>query len=345
MEMVELYVKEVGRHLPEKMRPDIEREIRSTIEDTLEDESQKQDRPVDEAMVIEELKRLGAPRKVAASYLPARYLIGPELFSAYVLVLRVVLTVLAAVGAIFLGISLGLSAGQAISVWQAALNSVGNAISWYLNTAIWTAGVVTLIFAILQWSQPHVKIPTPTWDPRSLKAEPDPEWVNRAVMIAEIVLTSIAIVLFNFYPQWIGIVSMVDGRWVAVPVLTPDVLALIPWYTLLMALNILLRIDLSIRGCWSAASHWEDIALKVFTIVLSIRLFLLPAMVSIPEDIAAQLGWSTLAPGTMAQFTNTANIILKILVGLGIFGQAIEVCKRLYQLLVKRQMVEVTKMG
>ena len=67
MEMIELYVKEVGRHLPEKMRSDIEQEIRSTIEDTLEDESRQQGRPVDEAMVVEVLKRMGPPRKVEAA--------------------------------------------------------------------------------------------------------------------------------------------------------------------------------------------------------------------------------------------------------------------------------------
>jgi hypothetical protein len=41
MNLIELYTREVGRNLPEKMRADIEKEIRSLIEDSLEDESQK----------------------------------------------------------------------------------------------------------------------------------------------------------------------------------------------------------------------------------------------------------------------------------------------------------------
>ncbi len=47
MEILDAYVAEVGRRLPEKQRADIEREIRSMIEDTLEDESRTQGRPAD----------------------------------------------------------------------------------------------------------------------------------------------------------------------------------------------------------------------------------------------------------------------------------------------------------
>jgi hypothetical protein len=36
MELVDRYVHEVGRHLPRRSRNDIETELRSTIEDTLE---------------------------------------------------------------------------------------------------------------------------------------------------------------------------------------------------------------------------------------------------------------------------------------------------------------------
>ena len=58
MEIIDAYVSAVGRHLPEKQRADIEREIHSMIEDTLEDESTRLGRPGDEELLSEVLKRL-----------------------------------------------------------------------------------------------------------------------------------------------------------------------------------------------------------------------------------------------------------------------------------------------
>ena len=70
--MINAYVNEVGQRLPARQRADIEREIRSMIGDTLDDESQTQNRPIDDEMVAQVLKRLGSPQKLAASYVPPR---------------------------------------------------------------------------------------------------------------------------------------------------------------------------------------------------------------------------------------------------------------------------------
>ena len=40
MELIDLYTNEIGRQLPEKIRADIQKEIRSLIEDNLEDEAE-----------------------------------------------------------------------------------------------------------------------------------------------------------------------------------------------------------------------------------------------------------------------------------------------------------------
>ncbi len=53
MNSIESYVTEVGKYLPRRNRADIEAELRSTLEDMLEDRSQQAHRPVDEAMVAE----------------------------------------------------------------------------------------------------------------------------------------------------------------------------------------------------------------------------------------------------------------------------------------------------
>ena len=105
MELIERYTTAIGKHLPVKNKADIQNEIRSTLQDMIDDRSQKTGRPVDEALVSELLKEYGAPDKVAASYLPERYLIGPKLYPIFMLVIQIVaavITVLAVVVRTFL---------------------------------------------------------------------------------------------------------------------------------------------------------------------------------------------------------------------------------------------------
>jgi len=344
-DMIDLYTRDVGRNLPEKIRADIEREIRSTIEDTLEDESRRQGSPVNEGMVSEVLKKMGSPRKVAASYLPPRYLIGPDLFPAYIFVLRVVISFLIAIGVIFIVISMGLSVGQTNEVGQAIIHSVGQAMGWFLNTAIWSAGIITLAFAILQWTGPRANPKPQEWDPRTLKTAPDPERIDRLSKVVEISLSLIAIVLFNFYPQLLGVASMVNGHWVVVPILTQAILSLVPWYTLVMVLTIFHCIDLIIRGRWSTASHWEHVILDVFTVILSIRVITGPAIIAFPADLVSRLGWGIATPDAMVTASDVTNTVLRVLVGLGILTQGLSIAKGFYHLLIKRPFSEEMRMG
>ena len=90
MKLIDLYVVEVGRRLPRQQRADIEAELRSTLEDSVDDMAREQGKTPDEALAAEVLRRYGSPEKTAASYLPPRYLIGPELFPAYAKVVVIV---------------------------------------------------------------------------------------------------------------------------------------------------------------------------------------------------------------------------------------------------------------
>jgi len=78
MGLIDRYIAEVGRHLPEKDRSDIEAEIRSLIEDMLEERGRTV-KTADEKVRAETLEQLGDPQLLAAKYSPPkRYLIGPE---------------------------------------------------------------------------------------------------------------------------------------------------------------------------------------------------------------------------------------------------------------------------
>jgi hypothetical protein len=98
--LIDTYVSEVGRRLSRKSRADIEAEIRSFLQDMLDERSQKTGKPVDEETLLEVLKAYGSPEKVAGTYLGDRYLIGPRLYPTFILVLRILLPVIGILGAI-----------------------------------------------------------------------------------------------------------------------------------------------------------------------------------------------------------------------------------------------------
>src|SRR5512132_3440586 len=102
MNLIDKYIAEIGKHLPRKNRADIEAEIRSTLEDMLDERAQGKG-PADEATIMALLKEYGSPREVAATYKTHQYLIGPRLFPIFETVIRIVLAVVAGASLIGLG--------------------------------------------------------------------------------------------------------------------------------------------------------------------------------------------------------------------------------------------------
>ena len=78
-EMINRYVNEVGEQLPGKTRADIEQELRSLIQDAVDERSAAgEEQPTTEA-VAAILREFGAPAVIAARYRPAEVLIGATL--------------------------------------------------------------------------------------------------------------------------------------------------------------------------------------------------------------------------------------------------------------------------
>src|SRR5574344_277501 len=75
--LIDRYVFDVVRRLPEGERGDVERELRANIRDMLPEDSQ-------EAETVRVLESLGDPRKLAEQYRAnPRYLISPAMFEQY----------------------------------------------------------------------------------------------------------------------------------------------------------------------------------------------------------------------------------------------------------------------
>src|SRR5512145_610145 len=139
MNLIDKYIAEIGKHLPRKNRADIEAEIRSTLEDMLEERKQLSGEE-DDATVVQLLKEYGAPRKVAESYTGKRYLIGPSLYPTFILVTQIVVSVLLVVSLVGLGLGLaqsGLTGPEFIStVGESLLDLLGGLITAFGNIVL-----------------------------------------------------------------------------------------------------------------------------------------------------------------------------------------------------------------
>jgi len=270
MSLLDRYVKEVGSHLPPKQRTDIEAEIKSSLQDILQEKSARTGVTVDETLMLAVLKEYGKPEKVAASYLPPRYLIGPELFPIFWLVLKIGLGIVAAIAVLVFAAR---TAVGDIQSWA----EVGANISGLFNGAIATLGWVVVTFIILERFLPLQKLKGKErdWDPAELLKKPDTELIPLSTPIVAILFTLAALILFNIFPDFVAIKAvktLTDNEWVTLITLTDAFYAQIPW------LNVLWLLSLGFHGATIWQRRWQpwtraaQIGLHVFSIVILIRL-------------------------------------------------------------------------
>jgi hypothetical protein len=172
------------------------------------------------------------------------------------------------------------------------------------------------------------------WDPLKLKAQPDPEVIKPAGMIVDVVLTLAALVLFNAFPQWVGIGIDINGKWVFASILAPAFFQYLPWIDLLWALTAALKILVVSLGRWQAATRWASIALELFNIVLAERMLTGPALIAI--DPAALSGLALMLDAL-------SNAVLRVALGITVVVQVVEVAKNLYKLLIKSHISRVVR--
>lgn len=171
MELIELYIQEVTRRLPEKNRADIALELQSTIEDMLPEDHTEQD-------VKAVLLKLGDPITLASGYRDRpMHLIGPRYYDVYINLLKMILPIATVISLIALvGDNPFRDTGN--TVMEAILKIIGKGISGIISTGIQVFFWLTLSFAILERldtskdQSPLTKDLKP-WTPENLKDIPN----------------------------------------------------------------------------------------------------------------------------------------------------------------------------
>jgi hypothetical protein len=206
MVKVDRYVYAVGKHLPKSHREDIKKEIRSTIEDIIEERADGE--TPTEQQIDEILLELGEPREFACKYRKdANYLIGPGLFDTYKLVLKICL-ILAAIG-IFSLIS---NKTPELSESYNYFGFIFRLLVEIVNEGIHVFGLVTISFFLIQWfgnargKDFLKKKMNSAWHPSKLEAIPKSHvQIKYSGLITTIIISVLTLVVFNFFAEKIGI--------------------------------------------------------------------------------------------------------------------------------------------
>ena len=267
-EFINRYVHEVGQSLPRKNRDDIQMELRSLLLDDLEERAGGEEPTVD--MAAEMLIEYGKPEKMAARYRSEQYLIGPQLFPFYRMIIFIVLAVVA----------FGLLISFVVSFIASGMEDiVSTALS--LLSAIWQGGLsafafVTIIFAIIERVSDHSfdTDDESEWNPYDLTPvkEDDRSRIKKPVLVAGIVFYLFIIVLFNFFPHWIGIVNTIGEGSTFLPILAPEFAIYIPYLTVYWSLIILLKLILLRQGRWQRSTRWMEFGLSLFDLFIIYRI-------------------------------------------------------------------------
>jgi hypothetical protein len=284
----------------------------------LEDRAGQAGRPRDEALEIELLKEYGSPQKVASTYNPHPYLIGPRLFPFFLMVLKIVVAVVVVV-------MLAISWIKAVTGFpmlaadfmQVIMQGFGNA----LSTAIAAFGNVVLVFAILERVLPEKEIGSfaneKDWDPASLAKEPDPDLVKRGDLMAEIVFTVLGLAFLN-------------GLFFNLPVFTEEFAKFVPWINAVFLAEIFLDVYLLFTAKWKTLGRVAKVLIEAAGMAITVTLIRTPGLtIFTSESIARFVDVSENIAGlvTIVNYTVQLSLICVLII------QGVELAKALYGLL------------
>lgn len=200
MELINRYIYAVTHKLPQSQRKDIADELRGLIEDMLDERAGIG--KIRESDVEEVLLELGSPRELADKYRGTKkYLIGPEVYDSYVLVLKIVLIVVSAsIGVGFLIRTIL----EPISILEYFIDMIISFVTAFPMAFGWT----TFGFALGEYygGVKQKELFGQEWKPSELPPIPDEKRrIKRGESIAGIIFYVIVLVFLSFSSEYFGV--------------------------------------------------------------------------------------------------------------------------------------------
>lgn len=220
MDLIDRYVYAVIKSLPEKQREDIEKELRSLIDEMLD---QYQESGSCEENVQKVLLELGDPDALADNYRGSkRYLIGPKYFEQYVLILKIVL------GAVFGGVSIAFLFQSFLpketTIPGVVIDYVTSVFYGLLQAFAWT----TLAFVLAERNNMNTSKDTSikkVWNPSHLQAVPNKKaLIPVSEPIVSMIFGAIFMVLLYTAPGLFSVYISSNSGMTIIPILNLDVI-------------------------------------------------------------------------------------------------------------------------
>ncbi len=266
MEMVERYIYAVTKKLPEKQRSDIEQELRSLIEDMLSGQAKNGTPSAKDITAV--LLELGDPALLADQYRAKKsYLIGPENYETYFLVLKIVLA------AVAFGITLAMTISYFVEPPKSIIELFAGYFGAIFGALLQVFAWVTVIFAIIEnRSLPLSReFKDEQWSPSDLPELPDRNlMIKPAESIVGLLFAAIAIIIFNTAEHLIGIYSFSDdGAMRLIPLFNHEGFrALLPLLNIMLALGIVKESIKLVTRKWTKGLAMINLVFNVFSFVL-----------------------------------------------------------------------------
>ena len=207
MSLIEIYISEVTRRLPEKCREDIAVELRSTIEDMLPDHYSEEN-------VKTVLEKLGNPAALASGYRDQpMHLIGPRYFDVYISLLKMILPIATVVSLISLIAETFIGYQGEEAILNVILSSIGIGIWRFIEVGVQVFFWITIVFAVLERTdkgkddQP-LTVNCKKWKPDDLKNItyiPKKRSISKVEVFGGLMWTAIWATLYFYADRLVGI--------------------------------------------------------------------------------------------------------------------------------------------
>lgn len=277
MNLIEVYIHEVTRRLPEKSREDIGLELRSTIEDMLPDE-------YTEADVKSVLVKLGNPVILANSYLDKpMHLIGPRYFDVYVTLLKMILPIAVVISLISMTAEYYFSYAGEETIMNVVLVFLGKGIWNIISVGIQVFFWLTFVFAIIERTDQRndmepVSIFFKKWTPDDLENIPfipKEKAISKFEVFGSLMWTAI---WATFYFNAIRLVGVYEGNGEGLVFVTPALnQEVLNQYWLVVLLIIVLQIVLALykllKGQWTKKVAIFNSVIELFSSIIFMFIF------------------------------------------------------------------------
>jgi hypothetical protein len=164
--------------------------------------------------------------------------------------------------------------------------------------------------------------------------EPEPEAVKAWEPILSIVFTFIVISVFNFNRQLIGIYYLEGNEWRVLPLFAAAFFRWLPLMNIQWIAEIFLNGMLLRAGRWEFNTRLTSIGIKILQVVIITLLLTGPSILAVTPESLATIGISDMEAAQ--KLSGMAHTGIRIVLGLAIFGTAIEIVKGIYKLITQR---------